>query len=186
MFQRVFIAIKPPPEVLEEIINYQKKYLNHPAFRLVEKENIHLTLIFLGYIKTEEVYKIKEICEKISQNHSAFLLNFYLFDYGPNPKNPRLVWLEGETKKEILSLKSELEDELEKNKIKFDKEERDFKAHITIARIRKDFKGILPKRDEINLKTSLKFIADSFILMESQLAPQGAQYRELQIFSLKK
>lgn len=186
MSLRLFIAIRPPEEIIQEIINYQRKNLNHSAFRLIEKENIHLTLIFLGYINEELISKIIEVCERISRQYQPFSVNFSLFDYGPNQKFPRLIWLEGKAEKELLLLKENLENELLKNKISFKKEDRDFKAHITIARIKKDFKGTLPSRKIINQKTNLSFEANSFLLMKSKLTPRGAQYHQLKHFLFKK
>ncbi|MGC8880744.1 MAG: RNA 2',3'-cyclic phosphodiesterase [Minisyncoccia bacterium] len=185
MNQRLFIAIKPPEEILEEILKYQKEVSKYRGFRLVEKENLHLTLIFLGYVKQEEVPTIIEILSKISQKYQPFSLNLSLFDYGPNLKSPRLIWLEGEAPKNFISLKREIEKELERNKIAFDKEKRNFKTHITVLRIKKDFLKHLPIREEIIKKTNLNFEAKSFKLMESKLSPFGAQYLELETFNFK-
>jgi len=183
--QRLFVAIKPSNEVLEAIKNYQENCLRHPAFRITEKENLHLTIAFLGYTKEEETPKVMEILESLSQKYKSFEIQFDFFKYGPNPKSPRLIWLEGKAPIELLSLKKDLEQELEKNKILFSKEERDFKSHITVARIQKDKRFPLPSYQDIQKKVNLKFLADSLILMESHLKPTGAQYSELKVFDFK-
>lgn len=185
MKKRLFIAIKPPEKILEEILNYQKEFSQYPNFRLVEKNNLHLTLLFLGYIEEEDIAKIIEICEKTSQKYQPFSINFSLFDYGPNPKSPRLIWLEGEAPKNLVSLKEDIEKELQKNKIFFEKENRLFKAHITVFRIQKEGKTNLPLRENVIKKTNLNFIIESLILMESKLSPSGAQYFQLKTFNLK-
>ncbi len=182
-YQRLFIAIKPSLKVLEAIENYQEANLKHPAFRVTETENLHLTITFLGYTKKEEMPKIIEILKDLSQKYKPFEIQFDFFNYGPNPKSPRLIWLEGKAPAEILSLKKDLEQELEKNKILFNKEKRDFKIHITVARIKKDNKIPLPPAQDIQKKVKLKFLANSLVLMESHLKPTGAQYSELKIFN---
>ncbi|HPC31183.1 MAG TPA: RNA 2',3'-cyclic phosphodiesterase [Candidatus Paceibacterota bacterium] len=186
--QRLFIAIKPSDEVLEAIKNYRENYLRHPAFRITEKENLHLTITFLGYTKKEEIPTIIEVLKNLSQKYKPFEIQFDFFNYGPNPKSPRLIWLEGKAPSELLSLKKDLEQELEKNKILFNKEKRDFKVHITVARIKKDNKLPLPPAKDIQKKVNLnnlKFLANSLILMESHLKPTGAQYSELKVFDFK-
>ena len=184
--KRLFIAIKPPQDFIQSLITYQKDYLNYPCFRQLNEEFLHLTLIFLGSIKKEDISKIIDALKTISKKYHPFLITFKKFDYGPIQKSPRLVWLEGETPKELLLLKEDLEKELEKNKISFKKEERDFKAHITVSRIKKDFSKYLPPSEQIKKEVKLEFLADSLILMESKLHPTGARYYQIETFNLNK
>ncbi len=111
---RVFLAIKPDQKIKEEIKNYQAQFLNNKAFRLIKENDIHLTIIFIGEVSKNLVLKIIEICKNTSLNHSVFTINLDLFDYGPDIKKPRLVWLKGKIPKQLLDLKKDLEEKLNK------------------------------------------------------------------------
>ena len=64
---RVFISIELPEQVKKEIFNEFKK-LENSGFAVgnfVSKNNIHLTLKFLGNLSGEEVDKIKKKLSEI-------------------------------------------------------------------------------------------------------------------------
>ncbi len=55
---RCFLAIELPEEVREELVRIQKQ-LPEAKFKLVEPENLHLTLKFLGELSDFQVNKVK-------------------------------------------------------------------------------------------------------------------------------
>ena len=60
---RCFIGFFIPTEIKEKIINVQKQIQKLPiTLKLVEAENLHICLSFLGDVKEE---KVKNICEKL-------------------------------------------------------------------------------------------------------------------------
>jgi len=109
---RLFIAIRPPQSFIDELLNYQQIALKAPIFRWVPPLNLHLTLIFLGAIRENQLVIIKNTCDSISQQVSPFLLEFSEFCYGPNSQNPRLVWLKGTPNKKLSDLVTSLSDSL--------------------------------------------------------------------------
>ena len=45
MAKRLFVAIKPDAELIENIIHWQKKHKKLPAVRMIKPEYLHLTLV---------------------------------------------------------------------------------------------------------------------------------------------
>ena len=65
---RVFIAVNLPDGVKEELLKY--KY-DVPA-KWTKKENIHITLSFLGYVSDERLESILRAVEGVCKKHSPF------------------------------------------------------------------------------------------------------------------
>ncbi|MEM4757742.1 MAG: RNA 2',3'-cyclic phosphodiesterase, partial [Nanopusillaceae archaeon] len=61
---RVFIAIDLPEEIKNKIVSYYKE-IRGVYGKFVEKENLHITLKFLGELQPNIVEKIKKELENI-------------------------------------------------------------------------------------------------------------------------
>ncbi len=186
MTQRIFIAINLPEEIKQEIFKLQKKWPTLPC-RWVKQENLHLTLAFLGNISEKELLKVIEIVKRTSKSIGAFEISLDKTCYGPDKKiiPPRLVWVEGKEVKELSILKQDLDKFLSKE-INFRPEDRKFKPHITLGRIKKwNWRRIpLEERPDIDLGVSLEFPVRSIDVMESRLKKTGAIYEKLASFPL--
>jgi len=175
---RTFIAINLNPEIKEYLTSLQTN-LNVPETKIkwVEKNNLHLTMKFLGYISLEQTELIKSELKKIANRCSPFIIrlssNIGVF---PTYKMPRIIWV---GIKEGISELKELYNSIE-NKLSnkgFPREDKDFSGHMTIGRVKfirdkTNFIQIL-KRVEINNFTQE---VDSIDLMESKLTPSGPIY----------
>ena len=75
MRRRVFIAINLPENIKKELSDYQFKWLELPA-SWVKKENLHITLSFLGYLIDEELLEVLKTSEE--NKRSALALTFCL------------------------------------------------------------------------------------------------------------
>lgn len=190
--KRIFIAINLPEAIKNKLAEYQKEidesFLEenfHPV-RWVKKDNLHITLEFLGYLREEEIEKIKKILFEISQYFPVFKIKLTEICYAPEKeKIPRMIWIKGE-KSDILSeIKKELDKKLEE-RISFKSERREFTPHVTLGRIRKwEFKAIpLNERPEIEKDIELEFKVNSVELMESILKRSGPEYQIIESFPL--
>lgn len=179
-FYRLFIAIRPPQNFIDELVNYQKTTLKSPIFRLTPPQNLHLTLIFLGAIREEQLPIIQQSCNLASQQTPPFLIEFSEFCYGPNPKNPRLVWLKGMPNKNLSIIINSIRSTLQVSGIILKEEYREFQPHITISRLKLDATNNFSELPSIQKKVDLKFIANSLLLMQSYLKTSGAEYQEMQ------
>jgi len=187
MKHRIFIAINLPKEVKEKLLEYQEKWPELPV-RWVKRDNLHITLVFLGYLKDEHLPKLREIIRKTSQRHSPFVLNLNKICYGPPKKiPPRMIWIEGEKNENLAQLKEDLEGSLLDSGILRVAESRKFSPHITLGRINRwEWRRIEPEeRPEIEEFLSLSFEVNSIEIMESKLKRGGAEYSILETCNLK-
>jgi RNA 2',3'-cyclic 3'-phosphodiesterase len=191
MRHRIFIAVNLPENVKKRLSEYQDKWPDLPA-RWTRKENLHITLIFLGYLPDEELPEICRITEEIASKNSPIPVNLKKICYGPPGKvPPRLVWVEGEKSEALGKLQKNLADSLLSSSSQSadgDKtENRPFLPHLTLARIKTwEFRKIEPaERPAINEDINFTFEANSIEIMESQLKRNGPKYTVLESIPLK-
>jgi 2'-5' RNA ligase len=164
MGQRIFIAINLPENIKKKLAQYQDKWPDLPC-RWTKKENLHITLEFLGYLTDEEVVEACQRAEKMALAEESFSINLNKIGYGPgNNKPAKMVWATGEKLKEF-----------------------NLRPHITLGRIKTwQFKQLNPEeRPQIDEDIDLNFEVTSIEVMESQLSKGGAKYNILQSCPLK-
>ena len=191
MRHRIFIAINLSEDVKKKLIDYQKKWPELPI-RWTKKENLHITLIFLGYLPDEELLEVLKSTKEAVLKHQPFFINLKKIIYGPPKKlPPRMVWAEGEKSEELGKLQKDLENTLASSEAlaKEDSisEARPYAPHITLGRIKAwEFRKIEPEeRPEINEEINLNFEVNSIEVMESQLKRGGPEYAILESRPLK-
>jgi len=176
---RCFIAIDFPRVVRDEIDRIQEQLAGKKIWqgKLTERENLHLTLKFLGEIdegKLEEVRKrLREI--KMPQ-FSCYLGNLGVF----TPSLVKIVWVHI-IGKEVLDLQKQIDEKLSGL---FEKESR-FMSHLTVARVKlvKDKKLFLEELGKIKTQ-NIKFSVREFYLIKSELKEQGPIYTDIEAFKL--
>ncbi len=176
---RCFIAIDLTRDVRDEIERVQQELLARKGWagKVTERENLHLTLKFLGEI---DEGKLKEVISKLREiqmpDFSCYLGNLGVF----TPSLIKIVWIHI-IGKEVLELQKQIDDKL---RGMFPPEAR-FMSHLTIARV----KSVNDKKlflDEIGkIKTqNLKIPIREFCLMKSELGENGPSYMEIEKFRL--
>jgi len=178
--RRIFIAINLPEDVKRKLSEYKEKWPELPV-RWTKQDNIHITLVFLGYLTDEELLEICRITKEVASRHTSFNINLTKVCYGPPKKMPpRMVWAVEEKSEEFASLK----DDLDKSLTILEK--RQFSPHITLGRIRKwEWQRIEPEeRPEIDEEIDLSFSVDSIEIMESVLKRGGPEYSILDSYNL--
>ena len=177
---RTFLSLDLPENVKEEIVKIQDIIKKEDLFhgKYTEKENLHLTLKFLGEIDEETVVKVKETLEKVKVNSfEASITQVGVF----SPEQVRIVWLKLD---DADALQKEIDHFLQDL---FPKEQR-FMGHITIARVKKVFdkEKLIETLKKINLekiqKQKIKF--DEFFLKKSILTTQGSLYSVIKKYNL--
>ena len=188
MEHRIFIAINPNQEIKQKIFKHQSRFPDLPV-NWTKKEDLHITLSFLGNTKDESMAEIIDSVEKVSAKHHPFFLELNKICYGPTIQNPRMIWVTGKKSEEMGKLKNDLEEKLlnsQKRKRSVFKE--GLSPHVTLGRLKRgDFKQILPEeRPVIDKDIFIKFEVVSIDIIECQLEPTGAQYTLLQSIDLGK
>ncbi len=185
MLHRIFIAIDLPENVKNKILGIGEQWSSLPC-RWVSKENLHITLAFLGNRNNQELEKILEIGKQIATENEPFSMLFNKICYGPGTKMPpRLIWIKGEKSESFYKLKTDMHN-LFSEKIGFWTGKRDLLPHITIARIKAwEWRQLEPENQpNIETQTSMKVPVDSIKVIESFLKRGGPKYQVLQTFNL--
>jgi len=179
---RAFISIEIPQEIKEKIslIQEQLKSVETPV-SWVRLDSIHLTLKFLGNIMEEQIPDIKKCIDTAVNGISPFNVNVKGGGVFPNLNYPRVIWLGLEDKTDSLfKIQKGIDNCLEK--IGFEPEERGFKPHLTLGRV-KSLKGKNQLIRTIHIYKDIEvgeIYVDKIKLMRSQLNPAGAIYTVLE------
>ncbi|MFC1595071.1 RNA 2',3'-cyclic phosphodiesterase [Patescibacteria group bacterium] len=170
--KRIFIAISISEGLQNKILEWGKSYENLPV-RWLKGKNLHITLIPPWYCEEEKIQDIEKIIDEVLKKISSFEIVFRKISYGPNLRQPRLIWIEAEPQKIASNLKTELEKSLGKKA-----EHRPWLVHMTLARFRPETFSSFPikKLDEI---INWEEKVESAVIMESMLSPTGADYKIL-------
>lgn len=181
---RTFLAIDLPEEIKVQIENIQSRLkASIKGIRWTRPEGIHLTLKFFGNISENKIADISSVVEKNTVDIRPISLKVSTLGAFPNLKRPRVLWLGiGGSVEKLSDLQKEIEKDLES--IGFQTENRAFRAHLTLGRIKspKNVKGLseIIKNEEIYDAGS--FCAGGLTLLKSDLTPQGAIYTKLAYF----
>ncbi len=188
MKHRIFIAINFPENIKNKLSSYQEKWPELPI-RWTKRENLHITLIFLGYLSNEELLEVCKATKEVTSQNSSFSINLKKILYGPPKKMPpRMIWAEGEKSIELGKLQKDLENSLLTSSTKgIESKARPYAPHITLGRIRTwEFRQIEPvERPEVNEEIDLSFEVNSIEVMESELKRGGPKYAILELCPLK-
>jgi len=180
---RIFLAIDIPEKIRKEIFSLGLSFLDKNEninAKPVEEKNLHLTLKFLGEVPDKEIDKIKETLKKIkAKSFNASLGTLGLF---PSESFVRVVWISLEPAKVLNELHLDIDSILEKKGFK---QEKNFKSHITIARVKriKNKEELIKKLKSIKIKPS-DFKISSFTLKKSILTSEGPVYENIAEFEL--
>jgi len=172
---RCFIAIDFSEEIKEELGRVQKE-LPDAKLALVSPENVHLTLKFLGEITPEKVEEVKKALQNIK--FKKFYGSLKGVGYFPSKDFIRVVWVGAEPKEKFLEIFNFVEEEMDK--IGFNKEQRKFENHATLARVKfvKDKESFIESLNKIQV-SSVNFVVDKIKLKKSTLTPEGPVYEDL-------
>ena len=175
---RLFVAIEIPEEIKEYISIVQENINSEKSkIRLVNTDNMHLTLKFLGEVQPDKLDEIKEKLKEVKFN--KFLM--YLDNIGvfPGENYIRVVWIGLKPENGILQLQKNIDDSLNK----LFKKEKNFKAHITLARVKyiEDKKLFLENLKKMKIENK-KIDVKDFRLIKSTLDRDGPVYENLEVF----
>lgn len=184
---RAFLAISLEPEVLKKISRAVDDLRERiPGVRWVAKENLHLTVKFLGNIEAAQVEPIAAALRRRLEPFSCFTINAKGLGVFPEGGRPKILWV-GLTGQELIGLATEIESCLQP--LGFAPEQRSFKPHLTIGRWRQFDRPPPALKHAIENWRDRSFgesPVNEVILFQSELNPAGAVYRRLEAFALGK
>jgi 2'-5' RNA ligase len=178
---RLFIAIEIPEGIKKEMVGLQEKLKKSGAdASWPGPEGVHLTLKFLGEVPESKVEEIKNALAAVAGGTGPFRLEAAGAGTFPSAKNPRVAWLgvTGDIDK-LSALQQAIEDAM--RGVGFEQEEREFKPHLTLARIkyvrsRDAWQSAMSGIKDVRLPA---FDVTHVSLMKSELHRTGAVYTEV-------
>ena len=147
--------------------------------RWVRRENIHLTLKFLGDVAPEGLEVITEALDQVAGRHRSFRVQPAGFGAFPSEKRARVLWSGVEEGSSALSkLAADVEQVLEP--LGFGREKRTYKPHMTLGRAH----GRPTRLPEGVGVRAPAFTARRLDLVESLPGAAGVTYEKLESYPL--
>jgi 2'-5' RNA ligase len=177
---RAFLSIDIENQtLLPQISKTQSKLDSESAkMKLVEIENIHFTLRFLGDTSLSKIVEIESYLRHIKVD--PFEIEVRGVGAFPTKRKPRVIWI-GVTKNadRVINLKREIDTHLEK--LGYQPERKKFTPHATIARVRhvKDVGRIVDNLEGLANESIGLMTVSNFSMKKSTLTPSGPIYDTL-------
>jgi 2'-5' RNA ligase len=176
-YLRCFIALDISDHIRKDFGDIIDRLKKHDAdVKWVRVDNMHLTLKFLGKTPENVLPKIQESLFNIVLSYNPFYIRIYATGVFPNRKYPRVIWIGVEDSDILKRLQIDIEDTMAS--LGFKKEQRSFKPHLTLGRVR-SHKGIMPLVLDLDTFKDKEFgniHVKNIKLMKSELKPHGAIY----------
>ncbi|MCE5296726.1 MAG: RNA 2',3'-cyclic phosphodiesterase [Euryarchaeota archaeon] len=175
---RAFIAAEVvPSERLKELLTELGNI--GPGLKPVEVENVHITLKFLGDTEEAQVPGILERMGSSVTGIPPFTISLKDTGYFP-PRGPaRTIWVGIDGAEPMVTIATRLEQSLES--LGFVPEGREFKAHLTVARV-KDNRAAFAAEQVARKNRSVEFgsqLIGSIKLKRSVLGRFGPTYSDV-------
>lgn len=182
---RAFVAIDVPSRVLDALVEFQEELsATGGDFKLVERENLHFTVKFLGEIGEAQV---PEVLSRLGElKLPKGVVDVRGAGAFPNPRSPRVIWagVAPESEEVIGPIAREVIGTLEGIG---ERDDRPFQAHITLGRVRTP-RNSREIGEFIEKHSGRSFGAaelSELKLKSSRLTPSGPVYNDVGVFRLE-
>jgi 2'-5' RNA ligase len=188
---RLFVALPLPDDLRSAVIALQTRLssrLSSNALKWVKKDQLHLTLAFLGNVEAERDDALKASLAQACSAHAAMNLSLEGAGCFPHARRPNVLWvgLSGETGA-LSSLAASVRSATESFSERPDKKA--FNPHLTIARLKeappRELARVGASMQTLQLEPLGQWRADHVELMRSELLREGARHTVLQRVELK-
>lgn len=166
---RIFAAVLPPPEIVLALDDHLSE-ITIPG-RPVPPPNWHITLRFVGHMETVDYERWVHELDAVS-GRGAFSVSLQGLGAFPRPARATVLWV-GAAGTDLEQLAAAVEEAAIGAGL--DPEERPFRPHLTISRIRPP-EDVRPILDAV--ETEFRFQVEQFHLM----AAAGSRYRIYETF----
>jgi len=180
---RGFIAVEI--KTTPEIIAFEKELTKTNAdIKLVEPENIHITLKFLGDTDEQKIDAIEQAIKESVEGIPPFSITLKGTGVFPNQHYMKVLWI-GMTETGSLETIARILDE-KLSALGFKKENREFSPHLTIGRIRtaRNKEQLIKIIGQYTAKEFMTQQVETITLKKSDLTPKGPLYTTLRTVHL--
>jgi 2'-5' RNA ligase len=176
---RVFCAFELPESLRSRIQSHVQKVreaVTDAAASWSRPENIHLTMKFFGNVDQAKALVISDVLARVAKEFSAVGIAVGGTGVFPRPSRPQVLWIGIDDRTGALAkLQKRLEDECAREG--FPKEDRAFRPHLTIARIRNPHNANRLAEAHLKLEfASVEVSLSELVLFRSELSPKGSKY----------
>lgn len=175
---RLFVALALPDAVADGLLAMQSGV---PGARWSEREQLHITLRFIGEVDGRDASAIDDALSAISASRFTLQLKG-AGEFGG--KQPRALWAGVAPSDALVHLQRKIETALQR--VGLEAEQRKFTPHVTLAYL----KGAPQERVmefivQHALYAGAPFEVGEFILYSSHLSPNGSSYVAERIYALR-
>jgi 2'-5' RNA ligase len=177
MSARLFAALELPAEVRAGLAAFGREAASHDrALRPAREDALHLTLAFLGHRALDEVDPAREAVRGVAGSPAPVLT---LADaLWLAPRRPHVLTVALNDADGVLGALQAAVVERLAGALPWQPETRPFRAHITVARVRREWR---PRVDELPDPPQATFTAGAVVLFRSHLGGRGpARYEALE------
>jgi len=185
---RLFFAVELPAEIRERAFDLGRR-ISHAldqVIKWVEVENLHITLKFLGAVPVGRVGEALEVGRKAAKLGRVAELSLGGIGAFPSLRNVRVLWVGVGGEVEVLAqVAAELE-RLSAEAGLAPPEDRPFRAHLTIGRVRRGMRvpDLSNAFAELGEAPVGRVRVEDFVLMRSHLSRHGPTYEVVERFRL--
>lgn len=163
---RLFVAAYPPPEITSALLEYARSHLPRDD-RLTTPSQVHLTLLFLGNVRFNDVETVCESIDRAASGRDSCELVIDAVRCLPQSGEARLLAAIGQASGNLLELQRRLASRLSTIRPKASRDT--FKPHLTLARLQPG-----TPRFAGGVIAPIRWGLSSVRLMRSDLQPSGA------------
>jgi 2'-5' RNA ligase len=175
---RLFVAIEIPETVTESLARLESGV---PGARWQTREQMHLTLRFIGEVDERDAASIDDALSAIHEPRFTLELKT-VGEFGG--RNPRALWAGVVSNDALKHLQRKIETALQR--LGLEAEERKYTPHVTLARLRGTPPGaVMDYLTDHALYASGPFEARAFTLFSSHLSANGSIYTPERVYPLR-
>ncbi|MFA5075021.1 MAG: RNA 2',3'-cyclic phosphodiesterase [Candidatus Babeliales bacterium] len=179
MKKRLFLAINFDDQILKKLAEY-KKLVKFANVNWTKKENLHITVYFIGNLKTLLIPDLIENLNQVFSKTENFILEFDKILFAPPNHTAHMIWAQFKFNKNYEKLVQNVSKEINQNfNLQQNNNFKDFIPHITLARFKK---VICTENIRLNQLKISNLLIDSCDLMESELNSTGPVYSKIITF----
>ena len=182
---RLFVAIKVPDAVREEVLRVQRELQSlapRGAIRWTKPEQFHLTLRFLGDVASNQVAGLEKTLHLACIGVAPLHLQAQGVGFFPNAHRPRVIWVGINDNEDRLSnFQKKIENAVQPFAADHGGER--FGGHVTLGRVKEHNRLMI--NELVNYSEFVKsrlfgeWIAREIEVIRSELLPEGPRYTSM-------
>lgn len=183
-YLRTFLSIDLPESTKNEIISHIQRFkdLTQSKIRWVNRENLHITLKFLGKFDGSHIQPLDILLSDRLKTIPKFNIHIDRMGAFPNFHTPKITWLGFDYPENLSQIYKHIEDCVVK--LGYEADDKPFLPHLTLGRVRRDLsnseiKDIGQTMANVDLNIQAEFIAERVTLFKSDLTREGPIYSKL-------